>query len=255
LFLVANPLRIALQKVQWKWGPAHVYSLSLDGLLSLARGQTRVLQSGTLRNYILIVILCVTLGGGYALFRIPDLDILPQQISDVKFYEAAIAALILGAAIATVTSPSRLGAVAALGAAGTGVALLFLQFGAPDLAITQFAIEALTVILFVLAFYHLPKFSDLSSQRTRIRDAVISLLGGALMTTLVLASVDAHISNTISEFFVETSLPLAHGRNIVNVILVDFRALDTLGEITVLGIAGIGVYALLKLRRRKGRES
>ena len=255
LFLAANPLRRFLQKAEWKWGPAELYKFSLDGLLSLARAQTHVLQSGALRNYILIVVLCVTLGGGYALFRIPGLQILPQQISDVKFYEAAIAALILGAALAAVTSPSRLGAVAALGAAGTGVALLFLQFGAPDLAITQFAIEALTVILFVLAFYHLPKFTELSSRRARIRDAAISVLAGALMTTLVLASVDVHIADSISTFFVENSLPLAHGRNIVNVILVDFRALDTLGEITVLGIAGIGVYALLKLRRRKGREA
>jgi len=254
LFLAANPLRSALQKVEWKWGPAYFYKLSLDGLLSLSRIQTHVLQSGALRNYILIIILCVTLGGGYALFRIPGLHILPQQISDVKFYEAAIAALILGSAIAAVLSPSRLGAIAALGAAGTGVALIFLQFGAPDLAITQFAIEALTVILFVLAFYHLPKFTELSSRRARIRDAAISLLAGALMTTLVLAAVDVHIADTISTFFVENSLPLAHGRNIVNVILVDFRGMDTMGEITVLGVAAIGVYALLKLRRKKGRE-
>jgi multicomponent Na+:H+ antiporter subunit A len=254
LFLAANPLRSALQKVEWKWGPAYFYKLSLDGLLSLARVQTHVLQSGALRNYILIIVLCVTLGGGYALFRIPGLDIFPQQISDVKFYEAAIAALILGSAIAAVLSPSRLGAVAALGAAGTGVALIFLQFGAPDLAITQFAIEALTVILFVLAFYHLPKFTELSSRRVRIRDAAIALLAGALMTTLVLAAVNVHIADSISTFFVENSLPLAHGRNIVNVILVDFRGMDTMGEITVLGIAAIGVYALLKLRKKKGRE-
>lgn len=255
LFLAASPLRHAMQKVKWKWGPAEIYNLFLDGLLSLARAQTGVLQSGALRNYILIIILCVTIGGGYALSHIPRWRVLPQNLSDVNFYEAAIAALILGAAIAAVTSPSRLGAIAALGAAGMGVALLFLQFGAPDLAITQFAIEALTVILFVLAFYHLPKFSELSSRRARIRDAAFSLLTGALMTILVLAVVNIHIADTISIFFVENSLPLAHGRNIVNVILVDFRALDTLGEITVLGIAGIGAYALLKLRKQKGRES
>ncbi|MBE0682230.1 MAG: putative monovalent cation/H+ antiporter subunit A [Anaerolineales bacterium] len=254
LFSIRNSLRGVLQKIEWKWGPAYFYTLSLDGMNALARAQTRFLQSGTLRNYILIIILCVTLGGGYSLFRIGGFDILPQHISDVKFYEAAIAALILGAAIAAVTSSSRLGAIAALGAAGIGVALIFLQFGAPDLAITQFAIEALTVILFVLAFYHLPKFTQLSSPRARIRDAVIALFTGALMTMLVLAAVGVHISDSISTFFVENSLPLAHGRNIVNVILVDFRGMDTMGEITVLGIAGIGVYALLKFRRKKGRE-
>jgi multicomponent Na+:H+ antiporter subunit A len=71
--------------------------------------------------------------------------------------------LILGAAFVATRSQSRLGAVAALGAAGYGVALIYLLFGAPDLAMTQFLIESLTVILFVLAFYHLPHFTQLSS--------------------------------------------------------------------------------------------
>jgi multicomponent Na+:H+ antiporter subunit A len=245
-----------MQKLEWKWGPAYFYTFALDGLNILARAQTRLLQSGTLRYYLIIIILCVTLGGGYALYRAPDLNLIPARVSiyDVKFYELAIAGLILGAAFAAVLSPSRLGAIAGLGAAGTGVALIFLQFGAPDLAITQFAIESLTVILFVLAFYHLPKFNRLSPQRSRIRDIVIALGAGGLMTALVLIAVDAHISDTISKYFVDNSLPLAHGRNIVNVILVDFRGMDTMGEITVLGIAGIGVYALLKLRKGKGHE-
>jgi len=131
------------------------------------------------------------------------------------------------------------------------VALIYLLFGAPDLAMTQFAIESLTVILFVLAFYHLPRFAQLSPPRSRARDALVALLAGGLMTALVLAAVGVQLSPSISGYFTEAALPLAHGRNIVNVILVDFRGLDTLGEITVLGIAGVGVYALLKLRSRK----
>ncbi|MDP1601997.1 MAG: DUF4040 domain-containing protein, partial [Legionella sp.] len=195
----------------------------------------------------------VVAGAGYALFRTNGLH-LPAATLDIRFYELALALLILGAALAAVVSPSRLGAIAALGAAGYGVALIFLLFGAPDLAMTQFAIESLTVILFVLAFYHLPKFQKLSPKSSRLRDAVIALLAGGLMTALVLFAVGVEISPSISRYFVENSVPLAHGRNIVNVILVDFRGLDTMGEITVLGIAGIGVYALLKLRKGKGRE-
>jgi multicomponent Na+:H+ antiporter subunit A len=127
------------------------------------------------------------------------------------------------------------------------VALIYLLFGAPDLAMTQFLIESLTVILFVLAFYHLPHFTQLSSTRSRLRDVSIALLSGGLMTLLVLSAVGVQFHPTISGYFVENALPLAHGRNIVNVILVDFRGLDTMGEITVLSVTAIGVYALLKL--------
>ncbi len=254
LFAIRHPMREALQKLEWKWGPAYFYERSLDGLNAFARLQTRILQSGTLRYYLLAIVGSVLLGGGWTLARTGGLSAAAPNISDVRFYEAALAVLILGAALAAVSSPSRLGAIAALGAAGTGVALIFLMFGAPDLAITQFAIESLTVILFVLAFYHLPKFKTLSPMRSRIRDVIVSLLAGGLMSLLVLAAVDAEIADKVSRFYVENSLPLAHGRNIVNVILVDFRALDTLGEITVLGVAGIGVYALLKFRKGKGGE-
>jgi multicomponent Na+:H+ antiporter subunit A len=117
---------------------------------------------------------------------------------------------------------------------------------------TQILVETLTVILFVLVFYHLPRFSRLSSLATRARDGVIALTTGGLITLLVLAVTAEPTDTTIAQYFAQQSLPLAHGRNIVNVILVDFRGFDTLGEITVLSVAAIGVYALLKLRPRKG---
>jgi multicomponent Na+:H+ antiporter subunit A len=191
---------------------------------------------------------------GYGIFRMASPKIMPAGVSSFTFYQAILAVLILVSAVAAVLSPSRLGAIAALGGVGTGVALIFLQFGAPDLAITQFSIEALTVILFVLAFYHLPKFNDFSPTHSKIRDMIIALSAGGIMTVLVLLAVDVNIAETISGYFVENSLSKAYGRNIVNVILVDFRGIDTMGEITVLAIAAIGVYALLKFRKGKGRE-
>jgi multicomponent Na+:H+ antiporter subunit A len=141
---------------------------------------------------------------------------------------------------------SRLAAVALLGVVGYGVSLIYILYGAPDLAMTQVLIESLTVILFVLAFYHLPQFTHLSPRSTRVRDVLIALLTGGLMTALVMSATGVLFYPSISDYFVENSLPLGHGRNIVNVILVDFRAFDTMGEITVLGIAAIGVYILLK---------
>jgi multicomponent Na+:H+ antiporter subunit A len=143
--------------------------------------------------------------------------------------------------------------VAALGVTGYSVALIFLMFGAPDLAMTQFLVESLTVILFVFAFYHLPHFKILTPARTRMLHAAISLMAGGLMTVLVLSAVEVDLYPPISEYFVQQSLPLAFGRNIVNVILVDFRGIDTLGEITVLAVAAVGVFALFKFRRESQR--
>jgi multicomponent Na+:H+ antiporter subunit A len=236
-----------------RWGPAWWYSLSVDGLNALARGQTRLLQNGYLRFYLLTVIATTVGLVGYTLV---SWGLLAQVIrpSGMRFYEMVVAAIILLAAVAAVRSQSRLAAVAALGAVGYGVALIYILFSAPDLAMTQFAIETLTVILLVLVLYRLPRFARLSSTPARIRDLFVALAAGGLMTALILAVTAAPSHTRLTPYFAENSLPLAKGRNIVNVILVDFRALDTLGEITVLSVAAIGVYALLKLRLGKSGE-
>jgi len=120
---------------------------------------------------------------------------------------------------------------------------------------TQFMIETLTVILFVLVFYHLPRFTALSTRTELVRDAVTALAFGGLITIIVSTGAGIQLHPKISDYFIENSVPLAHGRNVVNTILVDFREFDTFGEITVLAIAGIGVYALLRLRPRKEKTS
>ena len=253
LFAIRDPLRAGLSRLSWRWGPAFLYDRSLDGLNALARRQTRFLQNGYLRFYLFTIVFVGTGLAGFALFIRGGLH-WPEEVTDIRFYEAALAVLILCGAFVATISRSRLGAVAALGVAGYGVSLIYLLFGAPDLAMTQFLIESLTVILFVLAFYHLPHFAQLSSRASRLRDLAIALLAGGLMTTLVLSAVGIQLYPRISSYFVENSLPLAHGRNVVNVILVDFRGIDTMGEITVLGIAAIGVYALLKLHTGRDEE-
>lgn len=236
-----------------RWGPARLYSLGLDGLNVLAHTQTRVLQSGYLRFYLLTIIASTTGLVGYTLVNRGE-GYRPEDWLNVRFYEAGLAGLILLAAVAAVRSRSRLGAIAALGVVGYGVALVYLLFGAPDLTMTQFAIETLTVVLFVLVFYYLPPFTAFADRPARIRDSVVALTTGALMTALVLVTVNVQFHPSISDYFAENSLLRAHGRNIVNVILVDFRGMDTLGEITVLALAGVGVYALVKLQLEKGKR-
>lgn len=236
------------------WGPAGGYQWTLEALNTAARFQTQVLQNGYLRHYLLIII-AATLGVVTpTLLRQSGLPHLPLSLN-LPLYETLLAGLILLATLAAILSPSRLGAIAALGVVGYGVALIFLLFGAPDLAMTQFLIETLTVILFVLVFYHLPRFATLTGKPARVRDALVATAMGGLMSVLVLFAIKIQLHPSIASYFSQNAWSLAHGRNIVNVILVDFRGLDTLGEITVLGIAGIGVYALLKLRAEKGKDT
>jgi multicomponent Na+:H+ antiporter subunit A len=124
--------------------------------------------------------------------------------------------------------------------------LLFVLYSAPDLAMTQFAVETLTVLLFVFVLYRLPRFARLTRRGERLRDAALALLAGGLMALLVLAAVQAPHPMHVSDYFAGQSWTAANGRNVVNVILVDFRALDTLGEIVVLIVASLGVHALIR---------
>jgi multicomponent Na+:H+ antiporter subunit A len=233
------------------WGPAGWYDLGLAAVNATARIQTRILQNGYLRVYLLTII-AVTVGlSGYAMVNRVDVP-LPAAWPDARPYEWTVAAVLLLAALAAVLASSRLAAVAALGAVGYGVAFVFILYGAPDLAMTQLAIETLTVILFVLVLYRLPRLARFSGMTARVRDALFAGAAGILMTSLLLVATRTPLESRVSTFFAEASVPEAHGRNIVNVILVDFRAMDTLGEITVLALAGIGVYALLRLRPKGG---
>lgn len=229
------------------FGPSRLYELSLEALFGTARLQTRILQNGYLRLYILtIVVFAVGLVGTTLLVK--ELSLPLWNFSGVRVFEAAVVVMILAAVLVAVFSPSRLSAVVAMGIIGYGVALIFVDFGAPDLAMTQFVIETMTVILFVLSIHRLPLYQPRSAAATRLRDAVIAVAAGGLMTLLMLIVLDAGGGSRLAEFFAEQTWPAAHGRDIVNVILVDFRAMDTLGEIVVLTLAGVGVYALLRLR-------
>jgi multicomponent Na+:H+ antiporter subunit A len=234
-------------------GPERAYKLALDGLNFVARAQTRILQNGYLRFYLITIIGSAVAMVAFPLLSRAEID-LNLRWSDIYFYEMALAVLILLATLMATFSSSRLGAVAGLGVVGYSIALIYMLFGAPDLAITQFLIETLMVILFVLVFYFLPRFAVLSSVPARLRDGLVALCAGGLMSVLILIATQVQFNPPISNYFEENSVPLAHGHNIVNVILVDFRALDTLGEITVLAVAGIGVYALLKLRLAKEKD-
>lgn len=243
---VAAHDRLGLARVQ---GPSRWYDTLVDGLPVFARRTTGLLQEAPLRGHLLVVLLAGFAFVGTVLVLRTDAARLPV-IPSVRLLDVVLAAAMVGGALFLVVTSSRLAAVVALGAVGYGIALVYTVFGAPDLALTQFAIETLSVILFILVMQHLPEFRKLSGNGSRARDVLVAAAGGALVTALLLLTVREPLWSHLAAFFSAKSLVLANGRNVVNVILVDFRALDTLGEITVLGIAALGVYGLLKLRLR-----
>lgn len=233
--------------------PSVLYHTLISWLKKTAFHITRILQNGYLRNY-LIVILAFTI----VMMMLPL--IVRNQISifidesEIQWYIIFLyTSMIISALFVTITK-SRLSAIAALGVVGFGVVVIFIMHGAPDLAITQFAIEVLTVILFVVVLFKLPVFANLSPRRNKIRDIVISLFAGFSVFLILYMITNENMKPVISDFYAGNSYTAANGRNIVNVILVDFRGLDTMGEITVLSIAAFGVYALLRLTIKSKSE-
>ena len=152
--------------------------------------------------------------------------------------------------IMTVFAASRLAAICALGVVGMGVALIFVIFGAPDVAITQLLVETLVVILVAVVMLRLPGLERDPLKGSRIADAVLAVALGVVVTVTLLSVLEVPLDRSVTAYFEEKSMPEAFGRNIVNVILVDFRALDTFGEIAVVVVAALGAYVLIKGTRR-----
>ena len=230
-------------------GPEAGYEGLMNGIVRFSEWQTRLLQNGYMRNYILVmlVVLIALIGNSILLRHSPQLAL----SLDVRFHEViVVGTMAMGALFATI-SRSRLGAVVSVGIMGFSIALIFILFSAPDLGITQLLVETMTVILLVLVLFRLPRFSNLSTNLERIRDGAVAATMGVLIFLLIITAWSIDQFESISTYMVENSAPLAYGRNIVNVILVDYRALDTLGEMFVLALAAIGVIAMLKLRHRE----
>lgn len=227
--------------------PSEWYEFTLNSMMSFAKLQTQILQNGYLRNYIIFILVTTITLASLSLYNVrSELTISPDF--SLTFYEAAIALIIVISTFLVITSDSRLKSIVAIGVVGFTMGIIFIIHSAPDLALTAFAIETLTVILFVLVLYKLPKFLKFSKTVSKLRDIIIASSVGVFMTLMVLYVTAIDLSSELKKYYTDTSIPGGKGRNVVNVILVDFRAIDTLGEITVLAIAALGVYALLKLK-------
>lgn len=237
-----------------KISPKTIIEAFGESVRSFAIRYTRFFHNGYLRNYVLTIVVFITILVGYRLFTTVSIRVNTEDLSGFRIYELTIFVIILLAIFFTILTTSRLTAVASLGVIGYCICLIFVFYGAPDLAMTQFTIDTLIVVLFVLVLFKLPPFLGYKSRKVLWRDTLVSLCFGLLMTLITLQALVSPASKEVSQFFAENTYILAKGKNVVNVILVDFRGFDTMVETIVLSIAALGVYGLLKYRASNEEE-
>ncbi len=250
-YFVKPSTRLLEKTIQWeKISPQHLIEKFAMAFGTVSQWLTQKLQNGYLRYYLIVVLSFVSILLFYKIYHETHIYLDVNKLSALTLYEVAVLLIMFLAIFFTVFSKSRLVAVASLGVIGYGICLVFLFYSAPDLAMTQFSIDTLTVILFVLVLYNLPKYLNLSENKERLRDGLLALIFGAMISILTLEVLNEPLSRETSAFYAENAYTAAHGKNVVNVILVDFRGFDTMVEITVLAIAALGVFSLLKLKLR-----
>ncbi|WP_216179084.1 hydrogen gas-evolving membrane-bound hydrogenase subunit E [Verticiella alkaliphila] len=231
---------------------ARLYQATFDGLLGVARGCTRYLQNGDIRRYTLITVLTLVATTLWALIRSGSLGALSFGGPILPLPAVLLVFGVIGAVVAAV-SRSLVTGVIGVGVVGYGSALFFVLHGAPDLALTQFAVETLVLVVLMAVLVRLPARAEVTRRPGERRiDAIVAATFGVVVFLALTSLLALPFDSRLSDYFSATSYDLAHGQNVVNVIIVDYRALDTLGEIAVVGFATLGVWALL--RRRRGRR-
>jgi multicomponent Na+:H+ antiporter subunit A len=227
-----------------------IFTTSLDRFVGFSERKTRIIQHGYHRYYILTIILFAAVLIWAQIF-VTRGWLIQTGFTLQPFYVSGLVLVIILATVFSAVSNSRLSAIIALGIAGYGISLIYLYYSAIDLAITQILVETLIIAMFVLVLQRLPRFARLSSGLTKIRDLAVALVFGSVMTVVALKAIRVDFSAPVSEFFLANSYSEAFGKNVVNVILVDFRALDTLGEVVVLTVAAFGVSVLIGTKKAK----
>jgi multicomponent Na+:H+ antiporter subunit A len=258
LTLVRGLARRILDAAPAQLNGVTLYDALIDAIYGLAYQLTKLIQGGPMAPQAGVTLLAgaVVILAGYLQI---DLARLPAfQMGELLLpIELLIVLVAVVAAVATVRARSRLSAIISLGVVGIAVTLFFVFYSAPDLALTQLLIEVLTVILLVLVFFRVKPDPNVQAHDMRglLRWSIaicMGLFGGGY----VLVNHLYQVGPSISPYFLANALPIGQGGNVVNVILVDIRGYDTLGEITVLGLAALGGFAELRslqlhaLRRR-----
>jgi multicomponent K+:H+ antiporter subunit A len=243
--------RISSEDWYGRFTGRHIFETLIDGLFRLAGRVSVQLETGSLQRYLLwlvgsaIVVAASQLVGS-------GIGAGTRELMPASPLAMAIWLLLLATSVMlALTHHKRFQAVILVGAVGLVTALTFVSLSAPDLALTQLSVEVVSTVLLLMGLALLPQHSPHeSTPARRWRDGAVALAGGAGVAWVAWVLLTRN-HDSIAWYFLEKSLPIGGGSNVVNVILVDFRGYDTFGEITVLGIAAIGVLALMEGMRSR----
>ena len=236
-------------------GPDHGFDVAISGLVRFSGRLMRFLQPGRLEIYVACTFLCVA-----AILLVPpvvygELPHLPVWPADVRLYEWAVFLIAAFGLAAVLVARDRLTAIVSLGIQGFAVAIIFLLFGAPDLSFTQFMVETLSVVILALVMTRLRLSpADRRPLGRMLFDGALALACGLGFTLLLMRATEAPFNDALTLFFNAYSKSIAHGANVVNVIIVDFRGTDTLGEIAVVTVTGLAILALIRIRAGSERK-
>lgn len=227
-----------------------VFIKAIDSFINISRKKDKIVQHGYHRYYLLSIFLLTSILLWSQFFETRSW-IFNIDNDKNSFYILIVIVITILASILAMFSNKRLATIAILGVSGYGIALIYLYYSAVDLAITQILVETVVVVLFVIVLQKLPRFAKLSNWKVKVRDLTIALTFGTVMGLLALKATEVNFDSSLYDFYSQNSYLQGYGKNIVNVILVDFRGLDTFGEIIVLAIAALGVSVLLSKPKKK----
>ena len=241
-----------LRTVQAVYSCNRAYTDGIAGFNRMVLGLRKLYMTGSITDYIRYILLVLLIAAGIPLGQFFGAAAFEPDTSSAMPHEIGLAILMAMGGIACCFLQSRILLLLALGLIGALVSAFFILFSAPDLALTQIIVEAITLVLFLLVFRFFTRVDPARSERTKTPFNIgLSVATGSLVALLLLAAnIGQLYPSQLTPFFFDNSYVLAGGKNVVNVILVDFRGYDTMGEITVFSVAALAVFALAKLGPR-----
>jgi multicomponent Na+:H+ antiporter subunit A len=211
----------------------------------LSRLAVGKVETGLLRTYIIWVIAVASASGltGYYIQ-----GKLPLVSLTTEFPILVVLATSVAGVYAVMRSDTYISSVLTLSILGFMVSIFYLLMNAPDLVMTQLVVESLSLVIFLLVLNKLPEYSKKISFSRKYRDLIISGLAGLMVFASVIFSTMEETPSNLAKYYVQNALPGSGGTNVVNVILVDFRGLDTMGEISVILMSALSILMLFRMR-------
>jgi len=247
LFWFRDPVQIFHEKCKLGWNSNTLYDKKWAFMMDKAEKITQFFQNGSLTRYVGVTLGFISLVLFFSFIKKLDWSLFTVDLSHLSSHETLVAFGMAAGSLLVVILKDRIGRLICLGGVGLLMCIYFVLRGAPDLALTGFLIEMIMFILILIVFNQLKEEEIPQAKFFSWLKLFVAGLGGLSIGILSFVTLKNPLAPSISPYFLKTSSTLAGGLNVVNVILVDFRGFDTMGEISVLCLAGLGVYALRKI--------